>query len=181
MKNGKRVTAIAVACALTFAGTAPAAAQTFMGGTPPECAITMLIGDAHPANKTGYVDDIQNVTLSGEDFRRVLYTGNHVQLVVMTMAPGEEAGPATRVDQDFFVRVEAGQGQVSIDGTVIDITANSGIIVPAGALYKLGNTGPGPMKLSMIYTSPPFASNSVRTTRSEADSMPDAFDGCTTE
>jgi mannose-6-phosphate isomerase-like protein (cupin superfamily) len=174
--------AAAVGACLAIAVVAdPASAQTFVGATPTECSTMVSPTEPHPTKKTGYIDDIQNIARAGDDYRRVLYTGANLQLVIMALATGDNIGPETRMDHDLFLRIEAGQGQVNIDGMTVDINENSGIIIPAGTLYSLTNTGPAPLKLYIAYGAPEFASNSVRATRSEAEASPDAFDGCTTE
>jgi mannose-6-phosphate isomerase-like protein (cupin superfamily) len=159
----------------------PVAAQTFLGATPSQCAAALEMSGARTAKKSGYIDEIQNVAREGEDFRRVLYTGENLQLVIMTIQAGEHSGVKTRTDHDIFVRIAAGTGEVSIDGTVVAIDQESGIVIPATAPYQLTNTGSVPLRLFLIYSAPEFASNSVRKTLQEANSIPDAFDGCTTE
>ncbi|MDP1249982.1 cupin domain-containing protein, partial [Klebsiella pneumoniae] len=64
----------------------------------------------------GYLDDIERATLDNEDYRRVLYTGRHLQLVLMTLQPGEEIGEEVHEGHDQFFRIEQGQGQIVIDG-----------------------------------------------------------------
>ena len=78
----------------------------------------------------GFVDDIGRLTEGNTDFRRVLYTGQHVQLVLMTLQPGEEIGSEVHEDRDQFFRVEAGDGEITIDGTTHRVTADFAMIVP---------------------------------------------------
>ena len=80
----------------------------------------------------GFVDDIEELTEGNDDFRRVLYTGKHLQLVLMALKPGEEIGEEVHEDRDQFFRVEAGQGEVSIDGQRHAIQDDDAIVVPAG-------------------------------------------------
>jgi len=181
MRQAKRAVGLVGVCLALSGRASEVPAQTFIGGQRPECGVETSVGESHPTTKTGYIDEIANVTRAGEDFRRVLYTGGNLQLTIMALPPGEDIGRETRMGHDLFVRIEAGQGQVSIDGRVVDVNENSGIIIPAGAMYTIVNTGGTPMRLYIIYGSPEFASNSVRATKSEANSSPDAFDGCTTE
>src|SRR5450631_551276 len=85
----------------------------------------------------GFVDDIGQLTEGNADFRRVPYTGQHLQLVLMTLAPGEEIGSEVHPDRDQFFRVEAGDGEITIDGTTHRVTADFAMIVPAGARHNV--------------------------------------------
>ena len=89
----------------------------------------------------GFVDDIGRLTEGNTDFRRVLYTGEHLQLVLMTLAPGEEIGAEVHEDRDQFFRVEAGDGEITIDGTTQPVTAEFAMIVPAGARHNVRCVG----------------------------------------
>ncbi len=80
--------------------------------------------------KKGYVDNIETVTEENDDFRRVLYTGHNLQLVVMAIQPGEEIGMEIHDDRDQFFRIEAGTGEIWIDGVCNKVSADMGIIVP---------------------------------------------------
>jgi mannose-6-phosphate isomerase-like protein (cupin superfamily) len=89
----------------------------------------------------GYVDDIEKATKGNDDFRRVLYTGAHLQLVLMTLQRGEEIGEETHGDRDQFFRVEDGEGEILIDGSRHRIEDDFAVIVPAGARHNVINTG----------------------------------------
>src|SRR3954453_21121615 len=91
--------------------------------------------------KRGYCDNIEKLTLANEDFRRVLYTGKHVQLVLMTLLPGEEIGEEVHEDRDQFFRFEEGAGAVDIDGVENPVRDDFAVIVPAGARHNVRNTG----------------------------------------
>src|SRR5690349_4821968 len=80
----------------------------------------------------GYVDNIEEVTVANEDFRRVLYTGKNLQLVLMTLKPGEEIGEEVHDDRDQFFRIEEGRGEVRIDGVANPVEDDFAVIVPAG-------------------------------------------------
>ncbi len=95
----------------------------------------------------GYVDDIEQVTTRNTDFRRVVYTGSNLQLVLMTLLPGEEIGEETHDDRDQFFRIEAGEGAILIDGKRHAVRDDFAVIVPAGALHNVVNTGMEPLKL----------------------------------
>jgi mannose-6-phosphate isomerase-like protein (cupin superfamily) len=131
----------------------------------------------------GYVDDVQRATLDNEDFRRVLYTGAHLQLVAMTLQPGEEIGEEVHEDRDQFFRFEEGEGEVLIDGKSHRIEDDYGVIVPAGARHNVRNTGNEPLKLYTIYGPPEHRDRTIHKNKdqAEADHDNDHFDGKTTE
>jgi len=129
----------------------------------------------------GFVDDIEGLTDKNKDFRRVLYTGKHVQLVVMSIRKGDEIGEEVHEDRDQFFRVESGKGQVVIDGESTKIRAGDGIIVPAGARHNLINTGKKRLKLYTIYGPPEHKDGIVEKTKEEAEKTEEHFDGTTTE
>ncbi|HVF64882.1 MAG TPA: cupin domain-containing protein, partial [Casimicrobiaceae bacterium] len=113
------------------------------------------------------------------DFRRVLYTGKHLQLVLMTLKPGEEIGAEVHEDRDQFFRVESGTGAVEIDGKRHAIEDDDAIIVPAGARHNVINTGSAPLKVYTLYGPPEHRDGVVHATK--ADVTEEHFDGRTTE
>ena len=127
----------------------------------------------------GFVDDIEDLTESNRDFRRVLYTGKHLQLVLMTLQPGEEIGEEVHDTHDQFFRFEKGKGQVVIDGEKHKIKADYGVIVPAGARHNVVNTGDKPLKLYTLYAPPEHRDGVVHATKAEAEE--EHFDGVLTE
>jgi mannose-6-phosphate isomerase-like protein (cupin superfamily) len=129
----------------------------------------------------GFVDDIEDLTERNDDFRRVLYTGKYLQLVLMAIAPGEEIGEEVHEDHDQFFRIEDGKGVVVIDGARTPIESDDAIVVPAGARHNVINTGDDPLKLYTIYGPPEHMDGVVRTTRAEAEASEEHFDGTTTE
>lgn len=129
----------------------------------------------------GYVADIEELTLANGDFRRVLYTGKYLQLVLMTLQPGEEIGEETHEDHDQFFRIEAGSGEVRIDRVPTAIKDDDVVIVPAGALHNVINTGSEPLKLYTLYGPPEHRDGVVRATKAEAEASEEHFDGKTTE
>jgi len=131
----------------------------------------------------GFHDDIEKLTTGNSDFRRVLYTGGHLQLVLMTLQPGDEIGAEVHEDRDQFFRFEEGNGQVDIDDNTYDVEDGSGIIVPAGARHNVRNTSGAPLKLYTIYGPPEHKDKIVQSTKAEADRRhPDEeWDGATTE
>ena len=129
----------------------------------------------------GYVDDIEKLTEENDDFRRVLYTGKEMQLVLMALKPGEEIGSEVHEDRDQFFRVEAGRGEVVIDGNTTPVRADMAIIVPAGARHNVRNTGEAPLKLYTLYAPPEHREGTVHATKADADADHEHFDGKTTE
>ena len=129
----------------------------------------------------GYVDDIEKVTLANTDFRHVLYTGANLQLVLMTLQPGEEIGEETHDDRDQFFRIEEGQGEILIDGRRHPVEDDFAVIVPAGARHNVVNSGSVPLKLYTIYGPPEHRDGVVHRTRSNALADEEHFDGATTE
>ena len=133
--------------------------------------------------KQGYVDDIQRVTLENDNFRKVLYTGEHLQLVLMTLQPGGEIGEEVHEDRDQFFRFEQGSGEVLIDGKTHSIEDDFGVIVPAGARHNVRNTGSEPLKLYTLYGPPEHKDKVVHKDKAQAerDHDNDHWDGKTTE
>jgi mannose-6-phosphate isomerase-like protein (cupin superfamily) len=131
----------------------------------------------------GYHDDIETLTTANSDFRRVLYTGKHLQLVLMTLQPGEEIGSEVHDGIDQFFRFEEGEGVVDIDGVENRVADGSGIIVPSGARHNVRNTGGGPLKLYTLYGPPEHGDGITQATKAEADARhhDEEYDGVTTE
>lgn len=129
----------------------------------------------------GFVDDIEGLTESNKDFRQVLYTGQHLQLVLMALKPGEDIGEETHPDRDQFFRVEKGRGEVFIDGKRTKVKSGDAIVVPAGARHNVKNTGAKSMKLYTLYGPPEHKDRVVRATKAEAEAVEEHFDGRTTE
>jgi mannose-6-phosphate isomerase-like protein (cupin superfamily) len=133
-------------------------------------------------NLKGYVVDIEKETKKNTDFRRVLYTGKHSQLVLMSITPGEEIGEETHEDVDQFFRFEEGEGKVIIDGVEHRVKDGNGVIVPAGARHNVINTSKlANLKLYTIYSPPEHQDGVVRHTKKEAMASEEHFDGRTTE
>jgi mannose-6-phosphate isomerase-like protein (cupin superfamily) len=129
----------------------------------------------------GYVDNIERATLDNGDFRRVLYTGHNLQLVVMSINPGEEIGEEIHDDRDQFFRVERGEGVISIDGVDHPVKDDDGVIVPQGARHNVKATGSAPLKLYTIYGPPEHIDGIVHRTCDDARAAHEHFDGRTTE
>ena len=129
----------------------------------------------------GFVDNIEDLTLANKDFRRVVYTGKHTQLVLMSLRKGEEIGEEVHDDRDQFFRVEKGKGEVVIDGERHKIRRDDAIIVPAGARHNVINTGDKSLKLYTLYAPPEHKDGTVHHTKAEAEEREEHFDGVTTE
>ena len=129
----------------------------------------------------GFVDNIEDLTLGNKDFRRVVYTGKHTQLVLMSLRKGEEIGEEVHDDRDQFFRVEKGKGEVVIDGDRHKIRRDDAIVVPAGARHNVINTGDKSLKLYTLYAPPEHKDGTVHHTKAEAEEQEEHFDGVTTE
>lgn len=128
----------------------------------------------------GYVDNIEKETVDNNNFRKVLYTGKHSQLVLMSLKAGEEIGEEIH-DVDQFLRVEKGSGQAILDGVTHEVQDGSAIVVPAGAKHNVINTGEGELKLYTIYSPAHHRDQIVHPTKAEAEADDEHFDGVTTE
>jgi mannose-6-phosphate isomerase-like protein (cupin superfamily) len=128
----------------------------------------------------GFIADIEELTEENTDFRRVLYTGKNMQLVLMALKPGEEIGEEVHEDRDQFFRIEEGEGEVVIDGTRTPVEDDDAIIVPAGARHNLINTGDEPLLLYTLYAPPEHRDGLVQKTKADA-AKEDHFDGKTTD
>ncbi|NIJ06842.1 mannose-6-phosphate isomerase-like protein (cupin superfamily) [Sphingomonas vulcanisoli] len=117
----------------------------------------------------GYCDNIEKLTVANEDFRQVLYTGAHLQLVLMTLQPGEEIGEEVHEDRDQFFRIEEGSGEVRIDGVANAVEDDFAVIVPAGARHNVINTGATPLRLYTIYGPPEHKDGVIHKTKEQAD------------
>ena len=119
----------------------------------------------------GFETDIEKITLENEKYRKVLYTGQHSQLVLMSLRPNEEIGMEVHEDTDQFFRFEKGQGKCIIDGNEYEVRDGSAIVVPAGARHNVVNTSQHEsLKLYTIYSPPHHKDGIVRDTKEEADS-----------
>lgn len=126
----------------------------------------------------GYVSNIEEETIKNTDFRRVLYTAKNSQLVLMSIAPGDDIGEEVH-ELDQFLRVEAGTGKAVLDDVEHDVADGSAVVVPAGTKHNLINTGDEPLKLYTIYSPPEHKDGTVHATK--ADVSEEHFDGVTTE
>jgi mannose-6-phosphate isomerase-like protein (cupin superfamily) len=129
----------------------------------------------------GFVGNIEELTEENGDFRRVLYTGHNLQLVLMSIEPGDEIGEEVHSDRDQFFRIEAGEGEIWIDGVCNKVEEDDGIVVPQGARHNVRSTGDEPLRLYTIYGPPEHVDGLIQRTKAEADAREEHFDGRTTE
>lgn len=127
----------------------------------------------------GYVANIEELTEENTDFRRVLYSGSKLQLVLMSVAPGEELGGEIHADTDQFFRIEQGKGCIVIDGAPHKVKSGDGVIVPAGAHHNVICTGHEALKLYTIYGPPHHRDQLVQKTKVDAEASDESFDGQT--
>jgi len=130
----------------------------------------------------GYVINIEEATKGNNNFRKVLYTAKHSQLVLMNLKPGEEIGMEVHADNDQFFRVDAGKGKVVIDGNEYEIQDGFAIVIPAGANHNVINASDSEaLKLYTIYSPPHHRDGVIHKTKAEAEADDEEFDGQTTE
>lgn len=130
----------------------------------------------------GYYGEIEKLTVANENFRQVLYTGKHSQLVLMNLRPGEEIGSEVHTENDQFFRFEQGNGKVVIDGNEYDVKDGDAIVVPSGAEHNVINSSTvESLKLYTIYSPAHHQDGIIRATKEEAEAQDAEFDGATTE
>lgn len=130
----------------------------------------------------GYCANIEELSRENNDFRRVLYSGPHSQLVLMSLKPKEEIGMEVHKDNDQFFRIEMGKGKVIIDGHEYKVDDGFSVIVPAGAQHNVVNTSASDdLKLYTVYSPAHHKDGIVRVTKQEAELQEAEFDGKTTE
>ena len=128
----------------------------------------------------GFIKDIEGLAVKNLEFRQVLYTAKHCQLVVMALKPKEEIGAEVHKLDQFF-RVEEGSGEAVLDGVRTAIRSGFAVVIPAGPNHHIINTGNTPLKLYTLYAPPNHRDGVVHHTRAEAEADHEHFDGKTTE
>jgi len=127
----------------------------------------------------GYISNIEKLSLENENFRKVLYTAKHSQLVLMSLLPGEDIGSEVH-ELDQFLRIEAGKGKAVLNGVEHEVEDGSAIVVPAGVEHNVINTSTdSPLKLYSVYSPPEHMDGTIHQTKS--DQTEEHFDGKTTE
>lgn len=119
----------------------------------------------------GYVGPIDRAAIENDNFRQVLFTGPHMQLVVMSLGPGEDIGKERHPSLDQFFRVEQGEGEVVFHGTEhYRLEDGDAILVPAGTWHNVINTSSSlPLKLYTLYAPPNHARGTVHRTKADAE------------
>jgi len=131
--------------------------------------------------KKGYVVNLEKETEENENFRKVLYTAEHSQLVLMSIAPSDDIGEEVH-ELDQFLRVESGEGKAILNGQEYPLSDGWAVVVPAGVRHNIVNTSDSEdMKLYTLYSPPEHQDKVVRRTKEEAVSSEEHFDGITTE
>lgn len=130
----------------------------------------------------GFIQNIEKVTKENSNFRKVLYTANLSQLVVMSLKPMEDIGMEVHNDTDQFIRIEKGTGKAILDGVETPIEDDFAIVIPAGTDHNIVNTSETEeMKLYTIYSPAHHRHDVVHATKEEAEVDDEHFDGTTTE
>lgn len=132
--------------------------------------------------KKGYKANIEKLTQENENFRKVLYTGERSQLVLMSLLPGEEIGSEVHPDNDQFFRFENGNGKVIINETEYEVADGDAVVIPKGSQHNVINTSlDTALKMYTIYSPAHHKDGVVRKTKAEAETDGPEFDGVTTE
>ncbi|MGE5458519.1 MAG: cupin domain-containing protein [Methanococcaceae archaeon] len=130
----------------------------------------------------GFKSNIEKDTLKNENFRKVLYSGNHLQVVLMSLKPGEDIGLETHPDTDQFFRFEGGNGKCIIDGNEYKVENGDAIVIPAGSEHNVINTDAmKEFKMYTIYGPPNHKDHLINVTKKDAEKKDVKFDGKTTE
>ena len=114
---------------------------------------------------------IATVAAESADFRRVLWTGEHTQLVIMTIPVGGEIGVEKHDENDQILTFVSGSGEAMLSGKTRTVTAGDLVVVPAGITHNFVNTGPNPLVLYTVYGPPDHADGAVHRTREEGDAL----------
>lgn len=129
----------------------------------------------------GFKSNIEDDTINNSNFRKVLYTGKNLQLVLMSLKGEEEIGEEVHKDNDQFFRFESGNGKVIINDTEYKVSDGDAVIIPAGSKHNIINTGKNELKMYTIYTPPHHKDKIVKKTKKEAEDSKEEFDGKTSE
>ena len=130
----------------------------------------------------GFKSNIERDSLKNENFRKVIYSGKHLQVVLMSLKPGEEIGLETHPSTDQFFRFEGGKGKCIIDGNEYKIENGDAIVIPAGSKHNVINTDSvEEFKMYTIYAPPQHKDGLINATKKDAEKKDVKFDGKTTE
>lgn len=125
-----------------------------------------------------FLKNIRSEAETHTDFRRVLYTSKQMQIVTMSLPPGEDVGEETHKYNDQFFRIETGSALVTIDDASIEATDGDAIIVPSGCKHNIKNTSTQDrLVLYSIYSPPHHKNGIVQATKEESQTSREKFDG----
>ena len=128
--------------------------------------------------KKGFIVDLETATLENTDYRRVLYTAENIQLVLMNLEPGVEIGEETH-DLDQFIRVDGGVATIMLGDKFHELPDGHAVVIPAGVKHNVLNKGDEPVKLYSVYGLPEHKDGLVQKTK--ADEKEEHWEGETTE
>lgn len=131
--------------------------------------------------KKGYKGNIEKLTLENENFRKVLYTGEQSQLVLMSLLPGEEIGTETHPENDQFFRFEKGEGKVIVGETEYEVVDGDAVVVAKGTQHNVINTGKERLQLYTIYSPAHHKDGTIHATKVDALASEEEYDGVTSE
>ena len=117
----------------------------------------------------GWIGDIERETLANETFRTVVFTGEHLQLTVMSIEPGSEIGEEVHEGHDQFLRIEGGSARVILGEETRDVQDDWAVVVPSGVRHNVLNTGDGPLKVYSLYAPPEHPDGTVHATKADSD------------
>lgn len=124
---------------------------------------------SNASHMKGYLDNIEKKTLENENYREVLYTGPNLQLVVMSIEPGDEIGEEVHAEHDQFIRFEAGEGKVVLDGEPMDVHGDDAVVIPAGTRHNVVNVSQTEkLKLYTIYAPPEHKPGTIHPRKQDA-------------
>lgn len=142
-------------------------------------AIVLTAYSGFASGAKGFIGNIDDLTVKNQNYRKVLYTANNLQLVLMTLKPGEEIGEEVHKDRDQFFRIEKGSGVVVINGKKTSVEEDDAILIPAGTTHNISNTGKGSLHLYTLYAPPEHKDGTIH--QSKKDAKEEHFDGKTSE
>ncbi len=130
----------------------------------------------------GFHGNIEILTIENTDFRKVIYTTEKSQLVLMSIPPGEEIGNEVHEDNDQFLRFEQGEGKAILNNNEEYVVSDGmALVIPAGAWHNVMNTGKIPLKLYSVYSPAHHREGVIHKTKEDAENYDEDFDGKTTE
>lgn len=158
------------------------ACESSEGNNTLESKLSEIDTKATVSKLKGFKTNIEKSTLENKDFRKVLYTSEHSQLVLMSLKPKEDIGEETHPDIDQFFRVESGSGKCVINDTEYDIKDGDVLVIPAGSKHNIINTNATKeLQVYTIYSPPNHKDGTVRRTKKDAEVNKEEFDGVTSE